>query len=141
MIVTRFAPSPTGHLHLGHAFAAITAHDMAKRAGGRVLLRIENIDQSRCKPEYEGVIFEDLAWLGLKWEQPVLHQSERFTAYRAALDRLELDGLPTPASAPAASPPRLRPPPRRGEGSSTGRPARLRRTWQLTERRARDDRH
>lgn len=89
MIVTRFAPSPTGYLHVGHAFAAITAHESAKRAGGRFLLRIEDIDRSRCRPEFEAAIFEDLAWLGLEWEEPVLRQSERFSAYRAALDRLE----------------------------------------------------
>ncbi|MBS0276279.1 MAG: tRNA glutamyl-Q(34) synthetase GluQRS [Proteobacteria bacterium] len=89
MIVTRFAPSPTGFLHLGHAFAALTA----ARAGERFLLRIEDIDQTRCRPEFEAAIMEDLAWLGLDWEKPVLRQSERFDAYRAALQRLEADGL------------------------------------------------
>jgi glutamyl-Q tRNA(Asp) synthetase len=93
MIVTRFAPSPTGCLHLGHAFAAITAHDTAKQHGGRFLLRIEDIDRSRCRPEFEQAIYEDLAWLGLEWEQPVLRQSERFEAYRAALKQLDLQGL------------------------------------------------
>jgi glutamyl-Q tRNA(Asp) synthetase len=93
MIVTRFAPSPTGYLHLGHAFAAITAHDTAKREGGRFLLRIEDIDRIRCKPEFEAAIFEDLAWLGLEWEPTVVRQSERFPAYRAVLDRLERMGL------------------------------------------------
>src|ERR1700744_210638 len=87
MIVTRFAPSPTGYLHIGHAFAAITAHDAAQ--GGRFLVRIEDIDQTRCRPEFEAAIFEDLAWLGLDWETPVLRQSERFDAYRAALAKLE----------------------------------------------------
>jgi glutamyl-Q tRNA(Asp) synthetase len=91
MIVTRFAPSPTGYLHLGHAFAALTAHDAAQ--GGRFLLRIENIDLARTKPEYEAAIYEDLAWLGLSWEQPVLFQSARFDAYRTALDRLEAQKL------------------------------------------------
>ena len=91
MIVTRFAPSPTGYLHLGHAFAAITAHDAAQ--GGRFIMRIEDIDATRCKPEFEAAIFEDLAWLGLDWEKPVLRQSERFGSYRAALDRLEAQGL------------------------------------------------
>jgi glutamyl-Q tRNA(Asp) synthetase len=93
MIVTRFAPSPTGYLHLGHAFAAITAHDLAKRAGGRFLLRIEGIDRNRARPEFEQAICEDLNWLGLEWEQPVLRQSERFDTYREALDRLDAQGL------------------------------------------------
>jgi glutamyl-Q tRNA(Asp) synthetase len=91
MIVTRFAPSPTGLLHLGHAFAALSARDAAQ--GGRFLLRIEDIDTARCRPEYEAAIFEDLAWLGLTWEEPVLRQSARMGAYRAALDRLEARGL------------------------------------------------
>jgi glutamyl-Q tRNA(Asp) synthetase len=89
MIVTRFAPSPTGTLHLGHAYAAIRAHD----AGERFLLRIEDIDRARCKPEFETAIFEDLSWLGLDWEKPVLRQSARSDAYRDALDRLSADGL------------------------------------------------
>jgi len=89
MIVTRFAPSPTGLLHLGHAFAAITAAE----AGERFLLRIEDIDRGRCRPEFEAAIFEDLRWLGLRWEEPVLRQSARFDAYRAALGRLEREGL------------------------------------------------
>jgi glutamyl-Q tRNA(Asp) synthetase len=93
MIVTRFAPSPTGYLHLGHAFAAITAHEAAARAGGRFLLRFEDSDAARCRPEFEAAILEDLAWLGLVWERPVLRQSERFAAYRAALDRLTGRGL------------------------------------------------
>jgi glutamyl-Q tRNA(Asp) synthetase len=91
MIVTRFAPSPTGYLHLGHAFAAITAQDAAK--GGRFLLRIEDIDTTRCRPEFEGAIYEDLKWLGLKWETPVLRQSDRFDAYRAALATLDAKHL------------------------------------------------
>jgi glutamyl-Q tRNA(Asp) synthetase len=89
MIVTRFAPSPTGLLHLGHAFAAWTAAD----AGTRFLLRIEDIDTARTREEFVSAIFEDLAWLGLRWEEPVLRQSSRFDAYRAALARLEADGL------------------------------------------------
>jgi glutamyl-Q tRNA(Asp) synthetase len=93
MIVTRFAPSPTGYLHLGHAYAAITAHDAARESGGRFLLRIEDIDGARARPEFETAIAEDLAWLGLHWETPVLRQSERFDAYRAALDELERQGL------------------------------------------------
>ncbi|HSC18675.1 MAG TPA: tRNA glutamyl-Q(34) synthetase GluQRS [Rhizomicrobium sp.] len=93
MIVTRFAPSPTGYLHLGHAFAAIMAHDTAKRKGGRFLLRIEDIDANRCRPEFERAIYDDLAWLGLQWDEPVLRQSERFDAYRAALACLDSQGL------------------------------------------------
>ena len=89
MIVTRFAPSPTGFLHLGHAFAAITAFE----AGERFLLRIEDIDLTRCRAEFEAAVFEDLAWLGLHWEQPVLRQSQRFDAYRNALSRLDAQGL------------------------------------------------
>ena len=93
MIVTRFAPSPTGYLHMGHAFAAIMAHDTAKTAGGKFLLRIEDIDTSRCRPQFEAAIIEDLAWLGLSWETQVLRQSTRFDAYRAALDTLNAKGL------------------------------------------------
>ena len=89
MIVTRFAPSPTGLLHLGHAFAALTA----ARAGKRFLLRIEDIDTVRCRDEFVAAIFEDLHWLGLDWEEPVLRQSARGNAYRAALDVLEGRGL------------------------------------------------
>lgn len=89
MIVTRFAPSPTGLLHLGHAFAAFTAAD----AGDRFLLRIEDIDTTRAREEFVEAIFEDLAWLGLRWEEPVLRQSSRFDAYRIALARLDAQGL------------------------------------------------
>jgi glutamyl-Q tRNA(Asp) synthetase len=89
MIVTRFAPSPTGLLHLGHAYAAMTAC----KAGERFLLRIEDIDAGRCKPEYETAILEDLEWLGLGIERPVLRQSKRMAAYRAALTALEARGL------------------------------------------------
>ncbi len=86
--VTRFAPSPTGLLHLGHAFSALTAYDAAREAGGRFVLRIEDIDRTRCKPEFEQAIFEDLAWLGLKWETPVRRQSDYFEDYAAALEKL-----------------------------------------------------
>jgi len=89
MVVTRFAPSPTGPLHLGHAFAALTA---AQR-GDRFLLRIEDIDRPRCKPEWEQAIYDDLHWLGLRWETPVLHQSTRQPAYDAALSHLAGMGL------------------------------------------------
>ena len=90
-VVTRFAPSPSGLLHLGHAFAALFAARAA--AGGRFLLRIEDIDPGRCRPELEAAIFEDLAWLGLTWETPVHRQSERMADYEAALARLRDLGL------------------------------------------------
>ena len=93
MIVTRFAPSPTGFLHLGHAFAALIAFEKAAEAGGRFLLRIENIDQTRGRPEFEQAIFDDLAWLGLSWEEPVRRQSQHFRDYAAALAKLENAGL------------------------------------------------
>jgi glutamyl-Q tRNA(Asp) synthetase len=86
--VTRFAPSPTGYLHLGHAFSALTALEAARAAGGRFLLRIEDIDATRVRPEFEAAIYEDLAWLGLDWETPVRRQSEHLADYAAALDRL-----------------------------------------------------
>ncbi|MDA9865338.1 tRNA glutamyl-Q(34) synthetase GluQRS [bacterium] len=85
---TRFAPSPTGPLHLGHAYSALLAHDMAMADGGEFLLRIEDIDQSRCRPEWEDLIYQDLKWLGLSWEEPVLRQSDRMDAYRAKLKGL-----------------------------------------------------
>ena len=90
---TRFAPSPTGRLHRGHAFSALTAYRAAREAGGRFVLRIEDIDFSRCRPEYEASIVEDLAWLGLAWEQPVRRQSEHMADYHAALDGLIPRGL------------------------------------------------
>jgi glutamyl-Q tRNA(Asp) synthetase len=86
--VTRFAPSPTGPLHLGHAYSAILAHDMARAAGGRFLLRIEDIDTARCRTEWEQAIYDDLGWLGLGWDGPVLRQSDRLPAYHAALQSL-----------------------------------------------------
>lgn len=89
----RFAPSPTGRLHLGHAFSAILAHDRARAAGGRFLLRLEDLDRGRVRPEYEAGILEDLAWLGLTLDGPVLKQSERIAAYEAALARLTGMGL------------------------------------------------
>lgn len=95
MTVTRFAPSPTGYLHEGHAFSALFA---ASAAGpdGRFLLRIEDIDGTRCRPEFEVAIYEDLAWLGLRWETPVRRQSEHFAEYGAALARLQAEGLVYP---------------------------------------------
>ena len=95
--VFRFAPSPNGYLHLGHALSALLNADMAKAAGGRMLLRIEDIDPSRCRPEYEAGIYEDLAWLGLTWERPVRRQSEQFDVYRDALTRLDAMGLIYPS--------------------------------------------
>jgi glutamyl-Q tRNA(Asp) synthetase len=97
-VVTRFAPSPTGPLHLGHAYAAIVAHDMAQAAGGRFLLRIEDIDQTRCRPAWEAQIYDDLAWLGLSWEEPVTRQSDRLPSYQAALDHLWAGGLLYPCT-------------------------------------------
>lgn len=88
---TRFAPSPTGPLHLGHAYSAITAHDMARAEGGEFLLRIEDIDQSRARPEWEEMIYDDLTWLGLCWEEPVMRQSERMDAYRNAIVDLDAE--------------------------------------------------
>ncbi|MBB4658532.1 tRNA glutamyl-Q(34) synthetase GluQRS [Parvularcula dongshanensis] len=93
MIVTRFAPSPTGLLHLGHAYSAILNHDAARAHGGRFLLRIEDIDRGRCRPEFEEAIYEDLAWLGLSWDAPLLRQSERMAAYRDGLEALRDRGL------------------------------------------------
>lgn len=91
--VTRFAPSPTGLLHRGHAFSALTAWTAAREAGGRFLLRIEDTDFTRCRPEYETALIEDLRWLGLDWDGPVMRQSERREAYDAALDRLREKGV------------------------------------------------
>jgi len=90
---TRFAPSPTGPLHLGHAFSALTAFARAEAAGGTMLLRIEDLDRSRARPEWEALIHEDLAWLGLRYPRPVMRQSERGPAYAAALARLWQAGL------------------------------------------------
>jgi glutamyl-Q tRNA(Asp) synthetase len=97
-MITRFAPSPTGLLHLGHAFSALTAWDMARADGGRFLLRIEDIDRPRCRPEFEAAIHDDLHWLGLDWPEPVMRQSDRLPAYDAALARLADMGLTYPCS-------------------------------------------
>lgn len=91
--VFRFAPSPNGYLHLGHAYSALLNYDMARAANGRLLLRIEDIDPTRCRPEYEEAIRQDLEWLGILFERPVRRQSEYFSEYRAALEKLEQDGL------------------------------------------------
>ncbi len=95
--VFRFAPSPNGHLHLGHALSALFNFDMARKTGGRFLLRIEDIDAARCRPEFEAAIYEDLAWLGIEWEQPVWRQSGHFGEYRAALEKLEAMRLTFPS--------------------------------------------
>lgn len=95
--VYRFAPSPNGLLHLGHALSAFLNHDMARDNDGRFLLRIEDIDQTRCTPELEQAIYDDLGWLGLDWEKPVRRQSEHFDAYRVALESLIKAGLAYPA--------------------------------------------
>jgi glutamyl-Q tRNA(Asp) synthetase len=95
--VFRFAPSPNGYLHLGHALSALLNFDMARATGGRFILRIEDIDSARCRSEYERAIYEDLAWLGMTWEQPVRRQSEQFEDYRAALARLDAQGLLYPS--------------------------------------------
>ncbi len=91
--VFRFAPSPNGYLHLGHALSVLLNAELARAAGGRLLLRIEDIDTTRCRPEFEQAIYEDLAWLGIAWETPVRRQSEHLDDYRAALARLDAQGL------------------------------------------------
>jgi glutamyl-Q tRNA(Asp) synthetase len=96
-LVCRFAPSPNGYLHLGHALSALMNFDLARAAGGRFLLRIEDIDRARCRGEFEAAIHEDLAWLGVTWDGPVRRQSEHFDEYRAALESLEAQGLVYPS--------------------------------------------
>lgn len=93
MIRTRFAPSPTGPLHIGHAYSALLGFDLARRAGGEWLLRIEDIDRGRARPEWDDAIREDLAWLGLRWPEPVMRQSDRLPVHREALRRLWEMGL------------------------------------------------
>ncbi len=95
--VFRFAPSPNGYLHLGHAYSALLNFDLARQAGGRLLLRIEDIDAIRCKPEFETAIYQDLAWLGIAWEHPVRRQSQHFGAYRDAIETLTAQGLIYPS--------------------------------------------
>ncbi len=92
-VITRFAPSPTGYLHLGSAFSALTAWRRAREAGGKFLLRLEDIDTARCRPEFAAAILEDLAWLGIDWDGEVRVQSQHLTEYRAALDALTVRGL------------------------------------------------
>ena len=91
--VFRFAPSPNGYLHLGHACSALLNFDLAHQAGGRFLLRIEDIDATRCRPQFETAIYQDLAWLGISWETPVRRQSEHLASYRDAVERLSAQGL------------------------------------------------
>jgi glutamyl-Q tRNA(Asp) synthetase len=100
--VFRFAPSPNGYLHLGHAYSALLNFDLARAAGGRLLLRIEDIDPARCRPEFELAIAEDLAWLGIAWETPVRRQSAHLADYRAATDALAAMGLLYPSDASRA---------------------------------------
>src|SRR5438309_4003906 len=95
--VFRFAPSPNGHLHLGHAYSALLNFDLARQSGGRLLLRIEDIDPIRCRPEFEAAIYEDLAWLGIVWERPVRRQSAHLSDYRAALGQLSAQDLVFPS--------------------------------------------
>jgi glutamyl-Q tRNA(Asp) synthetase len=95
--VFRFAPSPNGYLHLGHAYSALLNFDLARQRGGKFLLRIEDIDATRCRPEFEAAIYEDLAWLGMAWEAPVRRQSLHFAAYREAIEKLSAQGLIYPS--------------------------------------------
>src|SRR2546429_2298428 len=95
--VYRFAPSPNGYLHLGHALSALLNFDLARQTGGRLLLRIEDIDLTRCKPEFETAIYEDLAWLGIAWDEPVRRQSEHLADYREALEKLSAQNLVFPS--------------------------------------------
>jgi glutamyl-Q tRNA(Asp) synthetase len=95
--VFRFAPSPNGPLHLGHAYSALLNFDLTQQSGGRFLLRIEDIDPARCRPEFEAAIYQDLAWLGICWEAPVRRQSEHFGDYAGAVERLSEQGLVYPS--------------------------------------------
>src|ERR1700733_4136563 len=95
--ILRFAPSPNGYLHLGHAYSALLNHDMTREFGGRFLLRIEDIDTERCRPEYEQAIYEDLRWLGISWQEPVRRQSEHLDDHAAAIAQLEAQGLLYPS--------------------------------------------
>jgi glutamyl-Q tRNA(Asp) synthetase len=95
--VFRFAPSPNGYLHLGHACSALLNFGLARHTGGRFLLRIEDIDPTRCKPEFETAIYEDLAWLGIAWEEPVRRQSQHLADYRDAVEKLSAEGLVYPS--------------------------------------------
>jgi glutamyl-Q tRNA(Asp) synthetase len=106
-MITRFAPSPTGYLHLGHAFSALTAYRAAEKVGGTFLLRLEDIDHTRCRAAFADAIGEDLAWLGIKVLPPIWVQSERMQIYAVALAQLQQRGLVYPAIARAATSPRI----------------------------------
>lgn len=95
--ILRFAPSPNGYLHLGHAYSALLNYDMARELGGRLLLRIEDIDTQRCRLEFESAIYEDLGWLGIAWDAPARRQSEHFADYADAVAKLEALGLLYPS--------------------------------------------
>src|ERR1700704_3571607 len=95
--VFRFAPSPNGLLHLGHAFSALLNFDLARQSDGTFLLRIEDIDATRCRPEFEEAIYQDLGWLGISWQQPARRQSAHFACYREAIDKLAAMGLIYPS--------------------------------------------
>src|SRR5258708_30136708 len=95
--VFRFAPSPNGYLHLGHAYSALLNFDSARQSGGRFLLRIEDIDPTRCRPEFETALYEDLAWLGIAWEEPVRRQSGHLSEYRNAVEKLLAPDLGYPS--------------------------------------------
>src|ERR1700746_1541029 len=95
--VFRLAPSPNGYLHLGHACSALLNFDLARRSGGRFLLRIEDIDATRCRPAFEAAIYEDLRWLGITWEEPVRRQSEHLGEYGEAVEKLSAQALLYPA--------------------------------------------
>jgi glutamyl-Q tRNA(Asp) synthetase len=149
-LVTRFAPSPTGYLHLGHAYSALVGYEAARAAGGRFLLRIEDIDHTRCRPAFEAAIYDDLAWLGVAWETPVRRQSDHLSDYRAALDRLRDRGLlyrcfrtrkaaldeigRAPHQPPAALTPGPLPPGEEAQKLAQGAPF----AWRLSLDRARD---
>jgi glutamyl-Q tRNA(Asp) synthetase len=135
-VITRFAPSPTGPLHLGHAYSAILAHDRARAAGGQFLLRIDDLDQSRARPEWEALIYEDLSWLGLTWDG-LRRQSDHFDSYRDAIESLAATGAVYPcrctradiaaaASAPQEGVPEFGPDGRIYPGTCRGRPYRER---------------
>lgn len=146
MIVTRFAPSPTGRLHLGHAYSAVLGHERARQSGGKFLLRIEDLDRTRSRPEFVEGIYEDLRWLGLDWDEPLLIQSERDAAYDEALDRLRQRELVYPCfctrsdiaaalEAPHGSPAHY-PGTCRGLPNDPARPASMPHSWRLDAEKA-----